>query len=116
MITTNRTKRLLAVAAFSIVALSTADAFAGQPVNMYSSDSDIKALVKEKLATDLNLGKGEFNVEVMNGVVSLTGFADSFKTKYQAERIARESAGHAKVENKLNVTYENEGGREGGSS
>ena len=73
-------------------------------------DSVILASVKSKLISDEFVKARHINVDVSNGVVSLIGKVESASQKRMASDIARSVEGVRKVENKLIVTRNKDGG------
>ena len=68
-----------------------------------AEDSAIVAAVKARFIADRYVGASSVNVDVYEGVVTLTGDVLSFVERDQAERIAQAVRGVVKVENKLTV-------------
>ena len=67
----------------------------------FIDDSVITAKVKTLLAQDAGLKVFQISVETYKGVVQLSGFVDSQKTKEHAEKIARSVQGVVSVKNNL---------------
>ncbi len=72
-------------------------------------DSVILTSVKSKLISDEFVKARHINVDVSNGVVSLTGTVESSSQKRMASDIARSVEGVGKVENQL-IVDNNKGG------
>jgi osmotically-inducible protein OsmY len=68
------------------------------------SDDKIYDQVKIKLATDSLVMGVDFDIDVKEGVVTLSGKVRTPKQKDRAERVAKKVKGVAKVVNKLVVT------------
>ncbi len=69
----------------------------------FVDDSVITTKVKAKLAADELLKSFEISVETRKGIVELSGFVDTQKTKDKAGQIARGVAGVKSVKNALIV-------------
>lgn len=67
------------------------------------SDADIKRDVEAELAWNPEVDAKDIAVKVLEGVVTLTGFARSFADKYRAEGSAKRVAGVAAVANDIEV-------------
>lgn len=74
-----------------------------RPPGQVLDDAAITASVKAKLIGTRETKARQINVETANGVVQLNGFVDSAAAREEAERIARETSGVAKVHNNLEV-------------
>jgi len=70
---------------------------------MTRSDENIATDVTEELFFDPQVTVGEVRVEVDNGRVTLTGIADSYETKWAAERAAFRESGVRSVHNLITV-------------
>jgi osmotically-inducible protein OsmY len=68
-----------------------------------SSDDRIYDQVRLRLAADRDVKGGAIQVEVHDGVVTLTGTLKEEKQKIKAERITRKVKGVKKVVNQLQV-------------
>jgi osmotically-inducible protein OsmY len=68
------------------------------------SDDKIYDQVKIKLATDSLVMGSDIDIDVKEGVVTLSGKVRTQKQKDRAERVAKKVKGVAKVVNKLAVT------------
>jgi len=75
------------------------------------ADSAITAIVKSKLAVDNETSSANINVDTKGGVVTLTGAVTTQADKDQAEQIARDTEGVARVIN--NITVETDGAHAG---
>ena len=98
--------RVIALAALTgITLLSTGCAVVrGQEtVGAYVDDAAITAAVKAKFVDDKIVSAGSISVETLNGVVQLSGFANSTAEKMQAEQIARRSKNVRSVRNDIVV-------------
>jgi osmotically-inducible protein OsmY len=67
------------------------------------TDSEIKRDVEEELKYDAGVDSTDIGVAVKNGVVSLTGFAGSYRQKLRAEADAKRIAGVMAVANDIEV-------------
>lgn len=72
-------------------------------VGGYVDDKVITARVKAKLLEDPSTGGMSINVDALNGVVALSGFAKSASEKSQADVLARSTPGVRQVVNNLIV-------------
>lgn len=72
-----------------------------EDVGTYVDDKSITAAIKTKLIEDKTTGGLSINVDTLNGVVALSGFAKSAAEKEQAGRIARSTKGVREVHNNL---------------
>lgn len=98
--------RVIALAALTgITLLSTGCAVVrGQEtVGAYVDDAAITAAVKAKFVDDKIVSAGSISVETLNGIVQLSGFANSTSEKIQAEQIARRSKNVRSVRNDIVV-------------
>jgi osmotically-inducible protein OsmY len=98
--------RVVALAALTgITLLSTGCAVVrGQEtVGAYVDDAAITTAVKAKFVDDKIVSAGSISVETLNGVVQLSGFANSTTEKMQAEQIARRSKNVRSVRNDIVV-------------
>src|SRR5438067_12293102 len=66
-------------------------------------DSDIKRDVEDELRWDPNVDPTDIAVAVKSGVVTLTGFVQSYAEKFAAERAAKRVEGVVGVANDLEV-------------
>ncbi len=69
----------------------------------YVDDTATTAAIKAKFVEDKVVSAGSINVETLNGVVQLSGFARSAAEKTQAEQIARNSRNVRSVRNDIIV-------------
>lgn len=69
----------------------------------YVDDTATTAAIKAKFVEDKVVSAGSINVETLNGVVQLSGFARSAAEKAQAEQIARNSRNVRSVRNDIIV-------------
>ncbi len=98
--------RVIALAALTgITLLSTGCAVVrGQEtVGAYVDDAAITTAVKAKFVDDKIVSAGSISVETLNGIVQLSGFANSTAEKIQAEQIARRSKNVRSVRNDIVV-------------
>ena len=89
---------LLGVSAISVAADSTDSS---STVGAAISDTVITGQVKTKIAADSRLHGSDVHVETNNGVVTLTGSANSGTAKDAAEELARNVSGVHSVNNEL---------------
>ncbi|NND59150.1 MAG: BON domain-containing protein [Gammaproteobacteria bacterium] len=71
----------------------------GQVIN----DGTITAAVKTKLIRSKYIDAGQVDVDVYQGVVTLTGNVGSYLAREQATELAEQTRGVTAVENNLNV-------------
>ena len=99
--------RLLAAAAVVGAALFTTVGCAvvrdQQSVGAYIDDATLTTRVKAKFAEDRAVSAMAINVETLNGVVQLSGFAKSADERMLAERLARDTSGVKDVRNDIIV-------------
>lgn len=82
--------------------LSACAMFSGrETVGQYVDDTTITTKVKADILGDASLKVLQINVETMQGVVQLSGFVDSAKSKEKAENIARYVNGVKSVKDNL---------------
>lgn len=90
------------------------------PKNYMRSDERIKEDLSERLSDDPLIDAADINVEVKNGVVTLTGSVDARHLKHRAEDMADQCSGVKDVENRLTIrksgTGQNLAGSPGGGS
>jgi hypothetical protein len=90
------------------------------PKNYMRSDERIKEDLSERLSDDPLIDAADINVEVKNGIVTLTGSVDARHLKHRAEDLADHCSGVKDVENKLTIrkpgTGQNLAGSPGGGS
>ena len=66
-------------------------------------DAWIHAKIVAKLITDKDTPERKINVDVNNNVVTLRGWVDDAQAKMEAERIAKETEGVKRVDNRLKI-------------
>lgn len=103
MLCTLRILALASAAALSIFSSGCAVTRGQSTVGSYVDDTAITATVKARLLEDKTTGGLSINVESLNGMVALSGFATSETEKARAEAIAREARGVKGVRNNLIV-------------
>jgi osmotically-inducible protein OsmY len=103
MLCTLRILALASAATLSIFASGCAVTRGQSTVGSYVDDTAITATVKARLLEDKTTGGLSINVESLNGMVALSGFATSETEKARAEAIAREARGVKGVRNNLIV-------------
>lgn len=74
-----------------------------QSAGSYTSDSAITAKVKTKFVEDPVVSAMRLNVDTMNGVVQLSGFAKSAEEERRAIALAREVEGVKSVRDAIQV-------------
>lgn len=95
---------LLAVMTGATLVTSGCAVMRGQStVGTYVDDAAITAKVKAKLLEDKTTGGMAINVDTLNGMVALSGFAKSNAERQQAEALARSTEGVRQVRNNLIV-------------
>jgi osmotically-inducible protein OsmY len=72
-----------------------------QSVGAYIDDATLTTRVKAKFAEDRAVSAMAINVETLNGVVQLSGFAKSADERMLAERLARDTSGVKDVRNDI---------------
>lgn len=72
-------------------------------VGQYVDDKTISARVKARMASDPNVGAMRLNVDTLNGVVQLSGFATSEAERARAVQLAREVPDVKDVRNSIVV-------------
>jgi osmotically-inducible protein OsmY len=102
--TMNSVIRRIAPIAFAAVVLSACAATDDrQSTGAYIDDVAVTAKVKSALIQAPETKARDIQVETLNGVVQLSGFVDSSEEKTAAERVAKQVAGVARVDNRLSV-------------
>ena len=94
---------LLVSALFMIVLLGCASTSTSSSTGEYLDDSVITTKVKALLVKDTALKAFQIGVETYKGVVQLSGFVDSTKTRDKADFVARTVKGVKAVQNNLIV-------------
>ncbi|MEO8327153.1 MAG: BON domain-containing protein [Nitrospirota bacterium] len=75
----------------------------GQTTGAYVDDASVTAAVKTKLANQQPSSMSRIEVETVNGVVHLTGVAQTDADKGEAARLAKLVKGVKRVDNDLTV-------------
>lgn len=75
----------------------------------FLSDSEITTAVKSKLVADSKVSALDIHVETNNGVVTLTGTANTAAEKAEAIKVARHTSGVKRVVSKLTIDKKSEG-------
>lgn len=84
-------KAMSALALAGALALSGCAVTSGQSsTGQYIDDATITTRVKTRMAESNNVAASRIQVETLNGVVQLSGFATSAQEKQQAVELARE--------------------------
>ena len=98
-----RALALAAACALSLVATGCSVMRGQTTVGSYIDDTTITTAIKARLLEDKTTGGMSINVDTLNGVVALSGFATSATEKERAGAIAREARGVKEVRNNLIV-------------
>lgn len=115
MYTTMRQTLTIIVAAVA-VGLAGCNVIRGQQdPGDYADDAALTARVKAALLDDESVEGTQINVNVYEGKVQLSGFADSPAERSSAERIAREVEGVRSVENNIQLKETGGAQQQGGS-
>jgi osmotically-inducible protein OsmY len=96
--------RLFVLAAASLLMGSlaaTGSAFAEETVGEKIDDAALLAKIKTNLLRSPEVEGLDLNVDVKNGVVTLSGTAATIAERSSAERIAQTASGATKVENRI---------------
>jgi hyperosmotically inducible periplasmic protein len=102
----NNTKKLIAAAAFAMVAVGSmgcAVVREQQTVGSYIDDAAITTAVKARFVEDKTVDAVAISVETLKGTVQLSGFAKSNAEKDRAETLARNVNGVTAVQNRIAV-------------
>lgn len=84
------------------------------PKNYTRSDERIREDLSEKLSNHHYIDASDVNVEVKNGVVTLTGSVEQRHLKHEIEDMAENCSGVKDVENRLSVSARNQSGNKSG--
>jgi hypothetical protein len=95
----NEMRTLSAILVLSLLVVSSASLFAQQKI----SDDLIYDEVRRRLANDMTAQGGGIEVEVKEGVVTLSGKVKNQRQKDRAERVTKKVRGVTKVINKLAI-------------
>ncbi len=100
-----KTFRLATILALVLVmaSLSACQTLTGRSAGRYIDDKTISAQVKSKLTAEKATNLTRIGVSTVNGVVMLTGVADSFDDKAKAEALALQVDGVKHVQNQVQV-------------
>jgi osmotically-inducible protein OsmY len=93
-------KRLYLLLTLTIALVLGSAAFAADKV----SDDALYDQVRIRIATDREVGGGNIEVKVTNGVVELTGNVPDDKHKQRVEKVVKKVKGVKSVENKLRIS------------
>lgn len=97
-------KMLVLVMAAAAVALGGCNVMRGdQTTTEYADDAALTARVKAALLDNESVEGTDINVDVYQGKVQLTGFADSAEERSAAERIASNVEGVRGVDNNIRL-------------
>jgi len=75
----------------------------GETVGGSTDDAWIHSKIVSQLTGDKDSTERKIHIDVDNGVVTLRGTVDSMQQKQEAERIAKETEGVKRVNNRLTV-------------
>ena len=84
------------------------------PKNYTRSDERIREDLSEKLSNHHYIDASDVNVEVKNGVVTLSGTVEQRHLKHEIEDMAEHCSGVKDVENRLTVSQRNQSGNKSG--
>ncbi len=103
--------RLLSVVTLlSFLALAAAPVFASKPQAKPLTDDEIRDKVMLRLASDRDVKGGGIQVDVKEGVVTLSGKVREDRQKTKAEHLARKVQGVKQVVNQLQVEFASQPG------
>jgi hyperosmotically inducible protein len=88
---------------FALASVSACQTLTGRGAGRYVDDKTITAAVKSKLVAEKATNLTRIGVSTVNGVVMLTGTADSVDDKARAEAIAQKVDGVKHVQNHIQV-------------
>lgn len=94
---------LVAALLLGVAGCSSTGTGRGEKTGVYVDDSWITTKVKSELVTEDETKARNIKVETMNGVVTLSGTAESWQESYKAADLAREVKGVKSVENEIRV-------------
>lgn len=98
-------KLLIAISAVAMLAVSgCAVSRDQQTVGEYVDDAAITTAVKTRFARSRDVAATSISVETLNGVVMLSGFADSESEKRSAAQLAEGVDGVKSVKNEISVS------------
>lgn len=86
-----------------LASLSACQTMTGRSAGRYIDDKTITGELKAKLTADRAVNLTRIGVKTVNGVVTLTGVADSPEEKIRAEEIAMKVGGVSQVRNEVQV-------------
>ena len=86
-----------------LASLSACQTMTGRSAGRYIDDKTITAEVKAKLVGDKATNFTRIGVNTTNGIVTLTGVADTFEDKARAEEIATKVDGVKHIQNEVQV-------------
>ena len=100
----HKSKLTLAALAFTLVAVLALGACSTtEPMGQQVDDAALTSKVKAKLAADPDVNPFEIDVDTTDGVVSLRGRVEEASDKTVAGRLARETQGVKRVNNRITV-------------
>lgn len=76
----------------------------GETVGSSTEDARIHSMIVSQLTGDRDSTERKIHIDVDNGVVTIRGSVDSMQQKQEAERIAKETEGVKRVNNRLTVS------------
>ena len=86
-----------------LTSLSACQTLTGRSAGRYIDDKTITAEVKAKLVADKAANFTRIGVNTTNGIVTLTGIADTFEEKARAEELATKVSGVKHIQNQVQV-------------
>ncbi|MDD5250390.1 MAG: BON domain-containing protein [Rhodocyclaceae bacterium] len=95
--------RWLGAAAASVLLAACAATPTQESTGQYVDDATITGAVKSAFVGDDQVGVLDVGVDTSNGVVQLSGFANSAREKARAEELARSVKGVKDVENDIRL-------------
>jgi hyperosmotically inducible periplasmic protein len=86
-----------------LVALTGCETTSGKTAGQTMSDTSISTAVQTKLTSDRLSNFSRVDVDTERGVVNLSGVVETAEQRAQAERLARQVDGVARVNNNLQI-------------
>lgn len=96
--------KIVAIAAAALLATGCNVMRGNQSTGEYADDAALTARVKAALLDDEQVKGTEFNVDVYQGKVTLSGVTDSASQAKRAEQIAKQTPGVKAVESAIRVS------------
>jgi osmotically-inducible protein OsmY len=97
------TRNLLAALAAGAVLATGCAHFTDKSVGANIDDATITSKVKARFVADSKVSANQIKVNVYEGVVQLSGFANNQEEAMRAEQIARETSGVKSVKNDIRL-------------